>query len=235
MRFSLRLLPEARARACLQDMIMTKTKPVTFVTLAVAAVTIPPTGDGGAAPGTHLIGAGLLIAMRDADRWRFTSEAAVIAAGEKEQNLLPWLADRLPAADTLIGWQIDQRLVPLLIDAAAHADAAIAQHFLAKLLQVLRGNVVDLGIDASRAANRSKSAKETCSAAPNMNPDALIGSWGVGQLDAIRADLATEALGSWLRFARQTDQIGAEAERATRAWLHRRRDMHLAKIAPRAT
>lgn len=71
-------------------------EPVTFVSLTAATVAIPTAASSDAPPGTHLVGAGLLIATRDGNRWRFSSEAATIAAGEKEQGLLLWLADRLP-------------------------------------------------------------------------------------------------------------------------------------------
>ncbi|KAA9016887.1 hypothetical protein [Sphingobium limneticum] len=201
-------------------------EPVTFVALAVATVTIPPaTCD--TPPGTHLVGAGLLIATRCADRWRFSCEAGTIAAGEKEQNLLLWLSNRLPMADTLIGWQIDQHIVPPLIDAAAHAEPTIAHHFMVRLARVLRNNVVDLSI------NRS-AAPENLATAPSMMPDTLLGNWGTGRLDAVRADLATEAIGTWLHFLQQAQHVGADAEQATRAWMHRRSSIHLVEKAPGA-
>lgn len=201
-------------------------QPVTFVALAVATVTIPPaTCD--TPPGTHLVGAGLMIATRDGSRWHFSSEAGTIAAGEKEQSLLLWLADRLPMADTLIGWQIDQHVAPPLIDAAAHAEPTIAHHFMVRLARALHGNVVDLSI------NRSAAAKDAASA-PSMTPDTLLGAWGTGRLDAVRADLATEAIGTWLHFLRQAQHVGADAERATRTWMHRRRRVHLVEGAPGA-
>lgn len=204
---------------------MTK-EPVTFVALAVATVTIPPVNCE-TLPGTHLVGAGLMISTRHGSRWRFSSESGTIAAGEKEQSLLLWLADRLPMADTLIGWQIDQHVVPPLIDAAAHAEPTIAHHFMVRLARVLRGNVVDLSI------NRSARAEDVASA-PGMTPDALLGNWGTDRLDAIRSDLATEAIGTWLHFLRQAQHVGANAERATREWMHRRNSIHLVERAPGA-
>ncbi len=204
---------------------MTK-EPVTFVALAVATVTIPPVNCE-TLPGTHLVGAGLMIATRHGSRWRFSSEAGTIAAGEKEQSLLLWLADRLPMADTLVGWRIDQHVVPPLIDAAAHAEPTIAHHFMVRLARVLRGNVVDLAI------NRSARAEDVATA-PRMTRDALLGNWGTGRLDAVRADLATEAIDTWLYFLRQAQHVGADAEQATRAWIHRRSSIHLVEGAPGA-
>ncbi|MFK4792372.1 hypothetical protein [Sphingobium sp. ZW T5_29] len=193
-------------------------EPVTFVSLALASIAIPPTANADSPPGTHLVGAGLLIAKRYGSRWRFSSEAATVSAGEKEQNLLIWMADRLPMADTMIGWQIDQHLVPALIDAAAHADPAIAHHFTLRLARALRNNVVDLSIDGRVATARMA---EDAATAPSMAPDALLAAWGIGRLDAVRADLATEALGTWLAFVRQAKALGMEAEQATRDWMHR--------------
>lgn len=200
-------------------------KPVTFVSLSLATVTVPPTANADAGPGTHLVGAGLLIATRDGTRWRFSSEAATISAGEKEQNLLLWLADRLPMADTLIGWQIDQHLVPALIDAAAHADAAIAHHFTLRLARALRNTVVDMSVDPG-AAVAPRAATEV-TVPPSMAPGALLAAWGIGRLDAVRADLATEAIGTWLAFVGQTKTPGMEAQQATRDWMHRRRRIAL--------
>lgn len=193
-------------------------EPVTFVSLALASIAIPPAADADSPPGTHLVGAGLLIATRDGSRWRFSSEAATVSAGEKEQNLLIWMADRLPMADTMIGWHIDQHVVPALIDAAAHADPAIAHHFTLRLARALRNNVVDLSIDGGVATARMA---ENAATAPSMAPDALLAAWGIGRLDAVRADLATEALGAWLAFVRQAKALGMEAEQATRDWMHR--------------
>lgn len=201
--------------------------PVTFVAISLATVTIPPAGDGDASPGTHLVGAGLLTAARHGDRWRFSAEAGAIAAGEKEQNLLLWLSDRLPMADTLIGWSIDRHVVPPLIDAAAQAEPAIAHHFMVRLARVLRNNVVDLSI------NRS-AAEDDVAMAPSMMPDVLLASWGIGQLDAVRRDLTVEAIGTWLRFLEQAQHVGADAEQATRAWMHRRSSIHRVEGAPGA-
>lgn len=195
------------------------TESVTFVSLTAATVTIPPAADGDIPPATHLVGAGLFIATRDGSRWRFSSEAATIAAGEKEQNLLLWLADRLPMADTLIGWQIDQHLVPALIDAAAHAEPTVAHHFMVRLARVLRNNAVDLSIGRSLAADHA-------TIAPSIMPDVLLANWGTGRLDAVRSDLAAEALGTWLQFLRQAPPGGAQAEEATRDWMHRRCSIH---------
>lgn len=202
-------------------------EPVTFVSLTAAAVSIPAAAHSDAAPGTHLVGAGLLIATRDGARWRFSSEAATIAAGEKEQSLLLWLADRLPLADTLIGWRIDQHLVPALLDAAGHAEPTIAHHFTLRLARALRNNVVDLSISRSAEAG-------DVAIAPSMMPDALLAAWGTGRLDAVRSDLAAEALGTWLHFLRGAQHVGADAERATRDWMHRRRSIHAVESGPEA-
>lgn len=201
---------------------------VTFVSLAVATITISPAAEADSSPGTHLVGAGLLIATRDGSRWRFSAEAATVSVGQKEQNLLLWLADRLPMADTMIGWHVDSQVVPALIDAAAHADPAIAHHFTLRLARVLRNNVVDLSID--RGVGRAAEV----ATAPSMAPDTLLAAWGIGRLDAVRADLATEALGTWLAFVRQGKALGAEAEQATRAWMHRRSSIHLVESGPEA-
>lgn len=202
-------------------------QPMTFISLSIATLTMPAAigadERASAAPSTLLVGAGLLIAERRGARWRFTAESTTASAGQHEQNVLPWLADRLPQADTLIGWQIDHHLVPALISAAARAEPAVAHHLTQRLARALRGNVVDLSIGRSFAA--SGLAKEV-DTAPSMEPAALRSAWRTARLDAVRADLKAEALGSWLLFLREAQRVGAGAEKATRDWMDRRQSIH---------
>lgn len=202
---------------------------VTFVSVAAATITVPPTVSSDA-PEVYLIGAGLLIATHDGSRWRFSAETAAVRAGEKEQNLLLWLADRLPLATTVIGWNIDKRVVPTLINAAAHADPAIAQHFMQRLARALRNNVVDLSIDCSVAAAPGMSGE--AATARSMAPDVLLKSWGDGRLDVVRDGLAAEAIGTWLAFVRQGKAPGMVAEQATRDWIRRRCSIQSVKSGP---
>lgn len=204
-------------------------KNVTFVSVAAATIIVPQAA-GSNAPEVYLIGAGLLIATYDGTRWRFSAESAALKAGEKEQNLLLWLSDRLPMANTVIGWNIDNRIVPALINAAAHADPTIAQHFMLRLSRALRNNVVDLAIDRSAAVEPG--IADEVRTAPSMAPDVLLECWGKGQLDTLRADLRAEALGTWLAFVRQGKAPGMAAEQATRDWMHRRSSIQSVKNGP---
>lgn len=211
-------------------------EPATFISLSLATLAIPPAvntdASARAAPGTLLVGAGLLIAERLGARWRFATQATTVSAGGHEQDLLLWLADGLPQADTLIGWQIDHHLVPALIGAAARADATVAHHLTQRLARALRGNVVDLSIGHCAPV---PGMTEEVYTAPSMAPAALRTAWRSGRLDAVRADLKAEALSSWLLFLRQAQQTGAGAEKATRDWMHRRQSIRPVEGGPGAT
>lgn len=202
---------------------------VTFLSLAAATITVPSAGSD-APPDVYLIGAGLLIATRESARWCFSVETAAVAAGEKEQNLLLWLSDRLPRATTVIGYHMDNRLVPALINAAAHADPAIAQHFMLRLARALRNSVVDLSI--GRSADVDAAANEEDANIPAMSPDALLAAWGLGQLDAVRGGLEREVIGTWQSFVRRAGVPGAEAEQSTRDWIRRRSIIRAVKSKP---
>lgn len=203
---------------------------ITFLSLAAATITVPSATGSDVPPDVYLIGAGLLIATRESSRWRFSVETAAVQAGEKEQNLLLWIADRLPLATTVIGYYIDNRIVPALINAAAHADPAIAQHFMLRLARALRNNVVDLSI--GRSADVEAAAKEDEASIPAMSPDALLAAWGLGQLDAVRGGLEREVIGTWQSFVRQAGVPGAEAEQSTRDWIRRRSIIRAVKSKP---
>lgn len=203
---------------------------VIFLSLAAATITVPSAAGSDAPSDVYLIGVGLLIATRENSRWRFSVETAAVQAGDKEQNLLLWIADRLPLATTVIGYHIDNRLVPALINAAAHADPAIAQHFMLRLARALRNNVVDLSI--GRSADVEAAAKEDDANVPTMSPDELPARWGIGQLDAVRAGLEQEVIGTWLTFVRQAGMPGAEAEQSTRDWIRRRSIIRAVKSKP---
>ena len=200
------------------------TKPVTFTTICLATFEPLPLARARGL-GTHLAGAGLLIATRRASGWRFKSQAATIAAGDREQDLLQWLADRLPLADTLIGWQIDNHVVPALLEAAETADAAVAHHLTGRLARALRGRVVDVALEhgGSAAPPLDQVAADMAIAVPVIPDEALVSAWAFDRLDAVRSDLAAQAIGLWQFFLRHARMSGLEAEEATLAWLERQR------------
>jgi hypothetical protein len=199
-------------------------EPTIFVAISIATVEVPPSPSI-TQPGTHMVGVGLFIASRKRDGWRFRSEAVTICAGQREEELLAWLADRLPNAGTAIGWQIDRRVVPALLDAAANAQPAIAHRLTARLAQVLRATVVDLAIEHGGAAAPPlrEIAQDLAIASPTLAPDEIFNAWAFCTLETIRSDLATEALVLWEVFLRGAGLSGMEAEAATIAWMSRRR------------
>lgn len=196
-----------------------------YVAITIASVTVPPSDDGRHPPGQHLAGMGLFLANRDdKDRWRFARRAHSIAAGTPESVLLDWAAERLPASSMPIGWNIDHHLVPLLLDAAASAPAAVACTFVRRLHALLGGGVVDMSLwhGGTGAPPLADIAADMAISAPTREADALMGAWAIGDVDPLRRDLADEAMAIWRIFVRTGGLTGLDAEAATDAWVLRR-------------
>ncbi len=201
----------------------------TYIAVTAATVAMPASTDGVHAAGQHLIGLALFIAERDRKgRWRFARRVHAIPAGESEGALLEWAAARLPREAIIIGWNVDRRLVPSLLDAAATAPPTIAQRFIGRLFRLLSGGVVDiaLGHGGAGAPTLAAVAADMAIYAPAWNVDAVAGAWAVGAIDQLRRDLADEALALWRIFVRSAGVTGLGAEAATDAWVLRRQRMN---------
>lgn len=196
-----------------------------YIAATTASVTMPVSTDGFHAAGRHLIGIGLFIARRDNDsRWRFACHASAIQAGEPECALLHWTSVHLPRDGTMIGWNVDQALVPSLLDAAVTAPPLLAHRFIKQFHSLLSGGVADMAVGHGGAGATALATVATDMAihAPTWNDDAITGAWAIGAVDDLRRDLADEALAIWRIFIRTAGAVGLDAEAATDAWLFRR-------------
>lgn len=195
---------------------------------AMTAVTIPVPASTSSIrpPSRHLIGIGLFVAQCEKSRWRFRRHAHAIPAGETEGTLLHGAANRLPVDSTLIGWNVDQTLMPALLNAAATAQPIVAWGFLEPLHRLVRGGVVDLALGHG-SVSLTPFATDQAIYAPTWDTEANIDDWAAGRVDRLRIDLADEALAIWRMLIRWAGFTGVDAEAATDAWAARRRTLRI--------
>lgn len=192
-----------------------------FVTLTTAVVDTPATNTGSLAR-TRLVDLGMLIAERDENGvWSFTVHADVVEAGEPESRLLEWAADRMPHPAVVIGWKLADRVVPVLLDAARHAEPVVAHYYTARLSRLLTGLSIDLAINhgGAGAPTFSVVAERIRLEVMPMDDDALFTCWAFGTLDPVRDHLAAEAVALWRYWLREAGDDAAGADAATTAWL----------------
>lgn len=197
----------------------------TYVALTEVSVPVPASSDGFYPACRHLVGFGLLIARRTGQRWAFRRLAGVIPAGEPESVLLEWLTRHLPEQATLIGWNVDHGLMPLLLDAARGAPPTIAHAALERLLTLMRPGIVDLALPVGGAGAPPFAgiAIEQAIYAPGWDAAKIESAWATGRMTGLRHDLADEAIAMWRLFLRRGGLSGVDAEAATDAWVERRR------------
>lgn len=191
-----------------------------FVTLTTAVVTTPATASTAAL--THLAGLAMLVAERDErPRWTFTVHANVAEAGDGEARLLQWTADRLPPRATLIGWQLADRVLPPLLDAAAHAPPVIALHFTSRFARLASGVSIDVAIEHGGAGAPLFSTVAAAGgiAVAELGEESLFTSWAFGTLDGVSAALADEAVALWRFWVASAGGAAAGAATATAQWL----------------
>lgn len=197
--------------------------PHTFVALTALSVPIPGSSNGTYLQGRHLVGVGIVTARQQDRRWHFSRASLATGAGEPEATLLAALTRHLAEHGTLIGWQVDRQMMPTLLEAAQTAPPTVARDFLATLRQLTRGGVVDVALDHGGAAagTLAAAAEEQAIYSPHWNADAVLASWGVGQLDTLRRDLADEAVALWRLFASgapRTQHLAEEAITDAPSW-----------------
>jgi hypothetical protein len=213
----------------MKDLTMISTNEATYVAVTATTVAMPSSNDGTHAAG-QLIGIGILVAERDArGRWRFARRAHALADGDPVDPLLDWAAHRLPADATLIGWDVDHTLMPMLLGAVESATPGSACRFLERLARLTRGGIVDMALDHGGAGAPPLAivAAECAIYSPAWQPDATVAAWASGRLDPARRDLADEALAIWRLFVRLAGVAGIDAEAAIDAWIARHKTLRV--------
>ena len=197
-----------------------------WTAMTAATIPVPASNTRLHRPERHLIGVGIFNARYQQGRWRLSRHALAIPAGRPEGALLHGIASRLPADSVLIGWNVDQVLMPTRLNAAATALPVVAMGFLEPLCRLVRGGVVDLALGHG-AASLATIAADQAIYAPAWDAEANIDDWAAGHVDRLRRDLADEALAIWTLFVRCAGLTGIDAEAATDAWVARRRALRL--------
>lgn len=186
-----------------------------YVTLSIATIDTPASNSLPAF--THLIGLSMLIVERDQDgRWSFSLEVAT--ADGSEAQLLEWVADHLPYPATVIGWQVGERLVPALLDAAEHAEAPLAHHFTSRCARTFTSPCIDLAVDHGGVA--APPLAEVAAAAGiaivTLDDEQRFNAWVFSMLEPVRQQLEQEAIALWRlwleRQCRHHDAIVATAD-----------------------
>lgn len=135
----------------------------------------------------------------------------------------------MPANALVIGWKIDQVVIPVLLNAAETAPPAIAHHFLARLHRLPRVGAVDLSLQhgGASAPSFTAMAAEMAIRSPDWNADVVLAKWAIGDVHQIRHDLADEALALWRVFVRMAGVAGIDAEAQTDEWVRQRKRMRV--------
>ena len=202
---------------------------------AMTAVTIPVPASKAriSLSDRYLVGIGLFSARCERGRWRFTRYAHAIPAGRPGATLFRRTVDRLPCEGVLIGWNVDQGLMPALLNAAAVAAPDFAVGFLGRLHELVRGGVVDLALGHGQLP-LATIATDQAIYSPAWDNEANIDDWAAGRVDRLRRDLADEALAIWRVFIRSAGFTGVDAEVATDEWVERCKKLRIVGSTNRA-
>lgn len=190
-------------------------KTIRYVTLSVATTETPASQNAAAL--THLVGCAMLIAERCANGgWSF--DLRIATADNGEAGLLEWLAVRLPDHATVIGWQIGERLTPILIDAIDQAEAPLGYDLASRCALTFTTPCIDLasdmgGVGAPPLADVAGRAGFTIEA---LDQDQLFTAWAFSSLDGVRRQLEQEVIALWrlwlMRHFRHVEAIPATTE-----------------------
>ena len=173
-----------------------------------------------------VIGFALLTAERNAVTWSFDMVSEVVLHPADEPRLLERLADNLPPADHLLGWQVERDVVSPLLVAAERCSPVLRHFLLGRLARARVGNAIDLAIDfgGPRAPPFAKVALGR-PVVEHVQPRAAIeAQWRARDTQAVAAALRVEALALWLSFITSapraiTDDVVASTDSWAAGWL----------------
>ena len=196
-----------------------------YVALSIATVPVPGSSDGQHPAEQQLVAIGLMVSAVVDGRWAFVRRAEAIGAGERDEHLLDWLAREMPSDGTVIGWQLDWHLMPVLIEAATSAGTSTAIACMAKIAKIMRAGTIDLALDhgGASAPPLVDVAADMAIAAALTTPEERMSAWAVGDTGRLRVDAADDALAAWRLFLRFAGTSGLNAEASTEEWIRRRK------------
>lgn len=196
-----------------------------YITLAVATVDTPPSTGGTVPPMSHLAAIAMLIAERGADDgWRFELKRHAIEAGDGEDLLLAWATHALPRHGVLLGWQLAERIMPVLIDASSTGDPGIARTFLDRLLKLVTLPSIELAVPhggAGAAPFDDVAARCGIHICP-LSADARESAWAFGDTGRLQRHVEAEAVALWQLCLADSAEMQTPTRAATAAWLETR-------------
>lgn len=171
---------------------------------------------------TWLAGVALLTAREQWGKWQLNVQIGVALVGDNVWDVPLWLSKNLKTPTTLVGWRLDDIVVPSLIAAAdTCGDPAIARECLRSLEGALTDEVVDLA-----ATQGGAGAPRLCAAAeavgvpvPSLSGAGLDEIWRTGCLADMRDHVSARALSLWLMFLADPARADEEMRKATAAWI----------------
>lgn len=197
------------------------TNTCSFITLAVASIRIAANQCGKHAAMSHLAAMAVLIAGRDSDgTWTFNLKRHAVAAGDREDSLLLWALNALPTSGIVLGWQLADRAVAPLLDAATTGDPELGRAFLDRLTRLVTAPCVDLAVHHGGvgAPPLAEIAAGHGIAAPVADPAAVESAWGFGERAWLRDHVEAEAVAVWRLWLAESNGTAGEANAAFDAW-----------------
>lgn len=171
---------------------------------------------------TWLAGMALLHVDERWGKWSFDIRSSAALAGDNIWDVPLWAAQELRAPATLVGWRLDDIVVPSLIAAAdTCGDPAIAREFLRALENTFTGDIVDLA-----ASQGGAGASRLCAAAeamgvpvPSLSGARLDEIWHSGCLADMRDHVSARAVALWLMLLADPERADDAMREATAAWI----------------
>lgn len=199
------------------------TQPQSLVAIAIATITEPTPRDSGD-PIRHLVGVALLHVTEHASaEISCKLSVRVIPAGVGEAALVDWLTEHLPANATVLGWQLADDIVPMLLGAADEASPDAARAFIDALALAVGRGTVDLADDHGGVAAPSfhRVCRDADIPAAPFDPDALLAAWGIGRMAEVAEAIGVNAVAAWRLAKVGEDGVAARDRFAAgllRAW-----------------
>jgi len=204
---------------------MTNTCP--FITLVVASVHIDANQHGTHSAMSHLAAMAVLIAERDSDgTWTFSLKRHAVAAGDREDTLLLWALNTLPESGIVLGWQLADRAMAPLLDAATTGDPELGRAFLERLTRLVTAPSVDLAVHHGGvgAPPLAEIAAGHGIDLPGTDSAAVESAWGFGDRAWLRDHVESEAVAVWRLWLAESNGTAANASAAFDAWRSGTRD-----------
>ncbi len=197
------------------------TKACSFITLAVASIRIDANQHGTHSAMSHLAAMAVLIAERDSDgTWTFSLKRHAVAAGDREDTLLLWALNALPTSGIVLGWQLADRAMAPLLDAATTGDPELGRAFLDRLTRLVTAPSIDLAVHhgGAGAPPLAEIAAGHGIAVPVVDPAAVESAWGFGERAWLRDHVEAEALAAWRLWLAESNGTAKSASAAFDAW-----------------